>query len=156
MSATLEAIRALLRREGVCFREVHHVETRTSEEAASARAEPIEIGGKAIVMKVDDRFLLFVLSAAREIRSREIRRHFRAQRTRFATREELFDLTGLVPGCVPPFGPPILDLEMWADLSIAENTRIAFNAASLTDSIVMDREDWQRVARPAGFFRFSR
>lgn len=156
MSATLEAIRALLRREGVSFREVHHVETRTSEEAASARSEPIEIGGKAIVMKVDDRFLLFVLSAAREIRSREIRRHFHAQRTRFATREELFDLTGLVPGCVPPFGPPILDLEMWADLSIAENARIAFNAASLTDSIVMDREDWQRIARPAGFFRFSR
>ena len=116
----------------------------------------MEIGGKALVVKVDDDFRLFVLSASREISSRAIRKHMGAARTRFATRDELMELTGLVPGCVPPFGRPILPLDLYVDLSIVANDRIAFNGGSPTDSIILRREDWQRVACPAGTFSFSR
>jgi hypothetical protein len=45
----LESIRALLTREGVTFRELHHAPTRTSEDSAKARGEPLEIGGKALL-----------------------------------------------------------------------------------------------------------
>jgi len=152
----LLAIRRLLDEHGVSYREAHHAPTRTSEEAAAARGEPIEIGGKALVVKVDDTFAVFVLSAALELSSREIRRHLGARRTRFATREELHGKTGLVPGCVPPFGRPILPFDLYVDTSIVENERIAFNAGSLTDSMILAREDWQRVASPTRVFRFSR
>lgn len=154
-TSVLEAIRALLREHGAEFREVHHGPTRTSQEAAAARGEPIEIGGKAIVAKVDAEFKLFVFSAARRLRSRAICRHFGATRFRFATREELFELTGLVPGCVPPFGRPILPLDLYLDTSILQNERIAFNAGSLTDSIVMGRTPYVETARPAEVFSFS-
>ena len=50
----LESIRRLLRESGVPFREVHHEPTRTSEESARARGESIEIGGKALLMKVGE------------------------------------------------------------------------------------------------------
>jgi len=154
--STLQAIRDLLDFRGIVYRETHHAPTRTSQQSAAARGEPMDIGGKAIVLKVDDDFRLFVLSAALHLHSAAIRKHLRAQRTRFATEAELFALTGLVPGCVPPFGPPILPFDPYVDVSIYENDRIAFNAGSLSDSIVMARADWERVVHPAGVFRFAR
>ncbi len=152
----LARIRTLLNAAGAPYREAHHGPTRTSQEAADARGESIRIGGKAIVAKVDKSFRLFVLSAALGLNSRAICRHLGAQRFRFATRDELLELTGLVPGCVPPFGRPILDLDLYVDRSILENDRIAFNAGSLTDSMIMDREDYIRIAEPLEIFEFSR
>ena len=60
----LQSIRDWLRREGVAFREVQHGPTFTSEESAKARGEDVRVGGKAILMKTDQAFRLFVLSAA--------------------------------------------------------------------------------------------
>ena len=152
----LQAIRRLLREHGAEFSEMHHAPTRTSEEAAAARGESTRIGGKAIVAKVDKTFHVFVISAARQLHSTAIRKRLGASRFRFATPQELLDLTGVVPGCVPPFGRPILPLDLYVDTSIAENDRIAFNAGSLTDSMIMDRRTWMEIARPVDLFRFSR
>lgn len=151
----LERIRALLRADSVAVREVHHAPTRTSEESAAARGEPLAIGGKAIVMKVDERFGLFVFSAVRRLDSNAVRRHLGASNSRFATPEELLGLTGLVPGSVPPFGEPILPLPLYADPSLLANDRIAFNAGSLTDSMVIPIADWRRLASPS-VFAFTR
>jgi Ala-tRNA(Pro) deacylase len=152
--SVLESIRGLLREQAVGFREVHHPPTRTSEDSARERGEPLEIGGKALVLKLDDEFRLFVLSAALRFDSQAVRERLGARRSRFATTEELATLTGLVPGSVPPFGRPILPFDLYADVSIAANDRIAFNAGSLTDSIVLATADYLRVARPE-IFRFS-
>jgi Ala-tRNA(Pro) deacylase len=152
---THAAIGGLLRSRGVAYREVRHEPTFTSEQSAAARGEPIDIGGKAMVVKVDEAFHLFVLSAARAVDANAIRKHLGARRSRFATREELEQLTGLVPGCVPPFGHPILDLDLYADEAMLQNHRIAFNAGSLTHSIIMTMQDWLAVAQPV-VFAFSR
>ena len=148
---TLDRIRSWLTAESVAFREAHHEPTRTSEESARARGEEMRVGGKALLIKVDDTFRLFILSADRKLDSNAIRRHFSARKTRFATPEELMQLTGLVPGSVPPFGEPILPFALYVDPSVFENDRIAFNAASLTDSIVMPIEDYRRLANAVVF-----
>jgi prolyl-tRNA editing enzyme YbaK/EbsC (Cys-tRNA(Pro) deacylase) len=147
----LEAIRDCLTRESVPFREVRHEPTRTSEESARARGEDIRVGGKALLIKVDSEFRLFVLSAARKLDSAAIKSHFHAKKTRFASPEELLELTGLVPGAVPPFGAPILPLPLFVDPSVFENDRIAFNAGSLTDSIILRTADYRRIAAPEVF-----
>jgi Ala-tRNA(Pro) deacylase len=147
----LDDIRAWLTAAGVPYREVHHEPTRTSEDSARARGESLRVGGKALLIKVDDMFRLFVLSADRKLDSAAIKRRFGARKTRFATPEELAELTRLVPGSVPPFGPPILPFSLFVDPSVFENERIAFNAGSLTDSIVMPVEDYRRVAVPEVF-----
>ena len=151
----LQLIRDLLNENGVTYCEMQHEPTLTSEQAARVRGIDLEIGGKALLLKVDKISRLFVLSAALQIDSRAIRSFFEARRTRFATSEELKELTGLVPGSVPPFGPPILPFELYVDKSIEENREIAFNAGSLTDSILMSVEDYLKVARPV-IFRFSK
>ena len=101
------------------------------------------------MMKVDDRFALFVLSAALRVDSQKIKNHFGAKKLRFASAEELMELTGLAPGSVPPFGRPMLDLDLYVDGSVVRNAVIAFNAGSLTDSVIISTEDYLKTAKPA-------
>jgi prolyl-tRNA editing enzyme YbaK/EbsC (Cys-tRNA(Pro) deacylase) len=154
MPVILDKIRAWLDAEEVKFREVHHEPTKTSEDSARARGEELKVGGKALLIKVDDVYRLFVLSADRKLDSAAIKRHFAARKTRFATPEELAELTGLVPGSVPPFGEPVLPFPLYVDPSVFDNDRVAFNAGSLTDSIVMPIADYRRLAG-AEVFEFA-
>jgi len=139
-------IKTHLDENGVTFRHLEHEVTRTSEDSARVRGEPLAVGAKAIVMKLDDRFMLFVMSAVLRIDSAKLREHFGIKKSRFATPDELMELTGLVPGSVPPFGAPILGLPLFIDPSVFRNDRVAFNAGSLTESIIMSSDDYRRVA----------
>ncbi len=150
-----ELIKGVLDTESIPFKAVHHHPTFTSQQSAKARGEDISIGGKAIVMKINESYKLFVLSAALRVNSASIKRYFQVRRMRFATKEELLSLTGLAPGSIPPFGQPILPLDLYVDGSILRNKRIAFNAGSLTDSIIMNTDDYLRVAGPKAVFDFS-
>lgn len=154
-ASVLSAIRELLTNAGINFRELHHEPTFTSEESARVRGEELRFGGKALLIKTDDEFRLFVLPADRKLDSGAIRRELSARKQRFATKEELAELTGLVPGSVPPFGPPILPFELYVDSAIETNPRIAFNAGSLTDSIILAVPDYLRIAKPTRIFPFA-
>ncbi|MBX2876899.1 MAG: hypothetical protein KTR30_32575 [Saprospiraceae bacterium] len=136
-------------------RVLHHEPTPTSEDSARVRGEDIAIGGKALLLKCNKDFHLFVISAAKRLDSKAIRKYLGVKKVRFATAEELMDRTGLVPGSVPPFGRPILDFQLYIDTSVAENPRIAFNAGSITDSIILDIEDYLSVAQ-GEVFQFSK
>ncbi|MBU1071078.1 hypothetical protein KKG65_01540 [Patescibacteria group bacterium] len=146
-----QKIKEWLHSKSIDFREVHHEPTKTSEESAKARGEDLSTGGKALVLKVDDFFGLFIFSAAKKLDSSAVKKYFNAKKLRFATREELMELTGLVPGSVPPFGKPMLDLELFVDKSIENNEKIAFNAGSLTGSIIMSTKDYLQIANPKTF-----
>lgn len=152
--SVLEGLKSFLDSRGIAYRSVHHEPTRTSEESAKARGEDIAIGGKAILMKVDDEFKLFVLSAAKKIDSHKIKARFGVKKLRFATPEELQQITGLVPGSVPPFGRPVLPFDLYVDTSITLNEKIAFNAGSLMTSIIMSCRDYLSLAGPE-IFDFS-
>jgi prolyl-tRNA editing enzyme YbaK/EbsC (Cys-tRNA(Pro) deacylase) len=155
-ASVLGSIRQLLSSRGVEFREVKHPPTATSEESAAARGEELRVGGKALLMKGDqDGFALFVLPADRKVDSAAIRQHLGLKRLRFATAEELVELTGLVPGSVPPFGRPILPFDLYVDSALKTNDRIAFNAGSLTDSIICPLGAYLEVAAPNDCFSFS-
>ena len=146
-----EKIINFLESNEINFKSVHHIETHTSEESAKARGEDISIGGKAILMKIEDEFILLVISASRKIDTKKIKKYFNAKNTRFASPDELKNLTNLVPGSVPPFGNPILNFKLYVDDSISANEKIAFNAGSLTDSIIMNVNDYKRIADPIVF-----
>ena len=153
-SEVLDRIRAFLNASGVPFVEKEHAPTHTSEESAQARGEPLSVGAKALVIKTDDVYRLFVLPAARKVDSRAIKQALGVKKLRFADAAELAKLTGLVPGSVPPFGEPVLSLELIADPALQNNDRVAFNAGLLTTSIIMQSADYRRVAG-ARWFSFS-
>ena len=153
-SDVFHSLSIYLKENSLPFRSVEHEPTFTSEQSAQARGEDLSTGGKALLMKIDDKFHLLVLSASRKCDSKKIKEHFQSKKIRFATSEELMNLTGLVPGSVPPFGQPILPFELHVDESIVRNETIAFNAGDLTRSIVMLVKDYLAITKP-NVFLFS-
>jgi Ala-tRNA(Pro) deacylase len=144
-----ERIQGLLDEQRRTYKVVDHVATHTSAESAAARGEPLEIGGKALLVKADDAFLLVVLRADQKLDSRALQRAVVARKLRFASRDELAALTGgLVPGSMPPFGRPLFDFALYVDEALTRNDRIAFNAGMLTRSIVMPMADYLVTANP--------
>src|SRR5262245_40053630 len=148
-NSTLEQIRELLTSKAVQFKEISHEPTHTSAESARVRGESLSVGAKALLLKTDDEFQLFVLPADRKLDSKKVKRLLWVMNLRFATKEELSELTGLVPGAVPQFGAPVLPFRMWGDPAIGSTEdKVAFNAGTLTNSIIMKASDWKAVAKP--------
>ena len=136
-----ELLKGNLTQAAIPFTTLHHPPTYTSEESAAYRGEPLSVGAKAIVYKIEKTFYLFVMPADRKLDTKKIKAYFKeqgkkAKKTRFATAVELLALTNLVPGSVPPFGRPIFELDLYVDTSILQNEKVAFNAGSLRDSII--------------------
>ena len=144
--AIFEAITEFMREKGVCYQHLSHEPTYTSAESAAARGEALATGAKALLLRTDGEFQLFVMSADRRLDSKKIKLHLGVRKTRFASKEELLDLTGLVPGSVPPFGQPILPFPLHIDHSVTLLERVAFNAGALTESIVISAQDYLRLS----------
>ena len=67
---------------------------------------------------------------------------------RFATQEEISQVTGGVQiGGVPPFGN-LFDIEVIADPKLFENEKIIFNAGDRRYSIAMKSEDYKILVGP--------
>jgi Ala-tRNA(Pro) deacylase len=66
---------------------------------------------------------------------------------RFATKEEVEQLTGLAPGSIPPFGS-LFGLPTWCDEKLADEERINFNAGDHAISISLAYAEFVRVEQP--------
>lgn len=152
----LDHIRRWLAENDVKCQFKKHVATFTSEESAAARGEPLEIGGKALLLKAESGFVLCVLPASTKLDSGAIKRELGVKKLRFASPDELLQHTGLVPGSVPPFGHPILPFPLYVEERVFDQDRIAFNAGSLTTSVVMSTKDYHRIANAKKIGRFAR
>ena len=137
----------LLRQHGVRFDVQRHQPVFTSEEAAAVRGVPLSTGAKALICKVDTRFVMFVIPADRKLDSKRIRQSLGIRALRFATPDELRELTGLVPGAVPPFGS-LFGLPTHCDARLAENERINFNAGDNSISVSLQCTDYLQVEKP--------
>lgn len=143
-----ERIVALLEEAAVAFEVIEHAAVSSATEAAAVRGTPLELGVKTILFKVDRTFALFAMSGARQMRSALIRQGLGVKRTRFASRRELLEMTGLAPGAVPPFGEPVLPFPLYADPSVLDHEEMVFTAGSRTTSIRLATADWRRLAVP--------
>jgi Ala-tRNA(Pro) deacylase len=133
----------LLDSEGVEYSVTHHEPVTTSQAAAAVRGVELNTGAKAMVVKGKDGFALAVLAADRKV-DWKLLAPLVGKSPRFATAEELQDLTGLSKGAVPPFGR-LFGLRTIYDESLLDVEKVNFNAGSHTDSVSMRREDMIRV-----------
>lgn len=126
---------------------LRHSPVYTSEEAAQVRGTPLASGAKALVCKADERFVMIVLPADRKLASKEVRKSQGVKSLRFASREEVEQLTGLTPGSIPPFGS-LFGLETWCDERMGEHDRINFNAGDHSVSISLKYADYVSAEQP--------
>lgn len=143
--STHQKVIDFIKANNIPYQQISHEPAHTCEQSAEARNESIAIGGKTLLFKSKKAFHLFVLSAAKEVDSTRVRKIVKSQKLRFATKEELLEMAGVVKGALPPFGEPVLPFEIYIDLSILQNERIAFNAGLLTESIILACSDYLEI-----------
>ena len=90
---------------------------------------------------------MFVIPADRKLDSKRIRHSLGIRALRFATPDELRELTGLAPGAGPPFGS-LFGLPTHCDARLAENERINFNAGDNSISVSIQCKDYLQAERP--------
>ena len=126
--------------KGIEFKKLEHEPVLTSSEAAGARASRLSQGAKALVVKAKDQFYHLIISAAVRLDNKKLRKVIGTRRVRFATRDELKELTGCLPGAVPPFGN-LFGLPVIMDNAILDEEIAYFNCGSHTISLRMKSSD---------------
>jgi Ala-tRNA(Pro) deacylase len=120
----------------VPFSTLSHEPVFTSAAAAEVRGVDLHSGAKALVLKIDDRFIMVVLPADLALDSKAARKALQGKSLRFADQDEVLQITALTPGSIPPFGS-LFDLPTYCDERLADNESINFNAAAHDISISM-------------------
>jgi len=151
---TVEKIKSLLVKNSCWFEAFEHAPVRTSEEAAKIRTGyTLQQGAKAIIARVKEsgkgkRFVMFVVPADKRFDAGKIKNNLGLSDIRFATEQEIIELTqGVVPGGVPPFGN-LFGLDVFSDDGIFKNEKIVFNAGDRSYSIAMISNDYKKVVNP--------
>ena len=148
--------RILAALDGRAYCLIEHRPVSTAEQAAEARGTPLALGAKTILLRVRREMVLLALAADRALDNRAVKRRFGTTNTRFATTDELAELTGLERGAVPPFGPPVLPFPLYVDAGLAAWPEIVFTAGRRDRSILIATEVWLAVAGHAESFAFAR
>lgn len=150
----VEKIKKLLSENKFWFETFEHEAVRTSEEAAKVRTGyTLHQGAKAIIVRIklsgsEKKFLMLVIPADKRFDNMKVKKSLGARDIRFATEEEILQITGGVqPGGVPPFGN-LFGLEVIADPSLFENEKIIFNAGDRSYSIAVKSADFQTLVKP--------
>ncbi len=131
-----------------------HEPVRTSEQAAELRpGYSLAQGAKAIIIRAKipvegKRFVMLVMPGDRKFDSAKVKLALGSKDIRFATEEEVGEITGGVkPGGVPPFGN-LFGLMVVCDPSLFENEKIIFNAGR-NISIAMRSTDYRNLVQPS-------
>ena len=135
---------ALLSAEAVEFQLTHHDPVTTSAEAAAVRGAALHSGAKAMLVKTRAGYVLAVLAGDRKVDWKLLAPLVGGKGARFATDEELRNVTGLSKGAVPPLGV-LFDVRTIYDTSLLDVETVNFNAATHTDSVSMGRDDLIRL-----------
>lgn len=148
-----QQITDLLRQHDCWFEESEHEPVRTSEEAAALRdSYTLQQGAKAIIIRAKipnegKKFVMLVMPGDQKFDSTKVKQLLRSKDIRFATEDEVEEITkGVKPGGVPPFGN-LFGLEVISDRSLYQNEKIVFNAGRTT-SIGIKSADYKMLVHP--------
>lgn len=155
---TVQKIKDLLDAAGTAYKCFEHEPVRTSEEAAAIRPEyTISQGAKALIVRIkkknvspeeEKQFVQIVVPGDAKFDPKKARAVLDAKDIRFATPEEVGEITGgVVPGGVPPFGI-LWDLPVYVEETLLNNDEIIFNAGDRSFSIAVKSEDYTKVVAP--------
>ncbi|MBP8950777.1 MAG: hypothetical protein KBI47_00190 [Armatimonadetes bacterium] len=140
-----DEILKLLQGAGAEHHVMEHEPVRTSEQAAQVRGTELGQGAKALVLECGDSLLMAVISAAKQVDFRALKRELGEKRVQMASPEKVMQATGCEPGGVPPFGH-LFGLRVILDPALLEYEWIDFNAGERTRSVEMRATDYLRLS----------
>lgn len=150
--ATFDRLSALLDEQQARYRVVEHPTAGKSEEVAKIRGTQLGQGAKALLCHVKGngikQHVLAILPADQQADLGAVARGIGGTRASLASPVEVDTLTDCVFGAIPPFSfHP--DLLLVADPLLFERfDELAFNAGTLERSVILNTQDYQRIAQP--------
>lgn len=151
-TGTHQQLITLLTEQGARFRVMEYEAVGKCEAVSEIRGTDLRQGAKALVCKVKGngvkKHVLAILAADLQADLSQLASHFGGLKASLASPAEVDALTACVFGAIPPFSfHP--DLALVADPLLFERfDEIAFNAGLLEKSVIMDTQDYLRIARP--------
>jgi Ala-tRNA(Pro) deacylase len=153
-----DKIMTALQEGGYWYERFQHEPVTTSEDAAKVRSGySITQGAKALIVKArkisadpvcDGRFIMIVVQGDKKFDRKKLK-VAGYNDARFATEEEVAQISGgVVRGGVPPWGH-LFGLPILADSGIFLNEKMIFNAGDRRVSIAMKTADYRELAKPA-------
>ncbi|MDO8488464.1 MAG: YbaK/EbsC family protein [bacterium] len=140
----------LLDEQKIIYRSLEHAPTKTCADAANIRGTTLEQGAKALVCIADKKPVMIVLPCSQKLDTKTFKLAFKVKDLRFATPEEVTQITGLVIGSIPPFGS-LFELPTYLNTALGKNTQIAFNAGDVSRSVIMNFADFVSLEHPQVF-----
>lgn len=148
-----ERLQALLAQHHARHRLINHPAAGRSVEVAAIRGTEVSQGAKALVCRVKissnvRKHVLAVFPADKQADLDAIARAAGGKKASLASQELARELTGCEIGAIPPFSfNP--DLHLLVDPSLrTRHDEIVFNAGRLDASILLNTEDYFRLAAP--------
>jgi Ala-tRNA(Pro) deacylase len=148
-----ERLEALLTRNQARYRLLEHAAAGRSVEVAAIRGTEVSQGAKALVCRVkissnQRKNVLAVFPADKQADLDAIARAAGGKKASLASPDLARELTGCEIGAIPPFSfNP--DLTLLVDPSLRErHEEIVFNAGRLDASILLNTDDYFRLAAP--------
>lgn len=108
-----------------------------------------KLSGKSLLLKDKNSFQIFTIRGDRKSDNKKIRKILNSQKLRFATDAELFEIAGVISGCLPPFGRPLVDVDHYIDEELLDNEFISFNAAITDKKVRLKMNDYLKMAKPS-------
>jgi Ala-tRNA(Pro) deacylase len=139
----------VLEKSGVKYEIDSHQPTFTAQRMASIEHEPGKFVAKPVIVKVDGKFYMCVLSAPKKLDLQALKTNLGANSVELADENEfakIFDDCQL--GAEPPFGS-IYNLPTIIDQELLAQEHITFQAGTHEKTIQMSMDDYRDLVKPA-------
>ena len=144
----LRALGQFLKLSNIPYRAYNHPPTYTAQDTAHV----MHISGyevaKAVILKVDDRFVMAVLAACEQIDLDRFREQTGALWVELADEAEMAKIAPLCDqGSIPPVGN-LFGLPVYVSIALTKDDVISFNAGNHTEEIRMSYSDFEQLVQP--------
>ncbi|MHC4455455.1 MAG: aminoacyl-tRNA deacylase [Planctomycetota bacterium] len=141
-------MKKFLNENNIKYISIFHSHAYTAQEVAASAHIPGRKLAKTVMIKIDGKMAMAVLSASDKIDFVLIQETAGASKVELASEHEFTDLfPGCDVGAIPPFGN-LYEMQVIVDEKLSKETEIVFNAGSYTELITLHYEDFERLVKP--------
>jgi Ala-tRNA(Pro) deacylase len=141
-------LKEYLNNNNIKYVTIFHSQAYTAQEVAATAHIPGKELAKTVMVKIDDKMAMAVLTAADKVDFDSLKEAAGAGKVELASEQEF---ENMFPGCeigtMPPFGN-LYEMQVFVEENLTEDTEIAFNAGSYTELIRLSYKDFERLVKP--------
>ncbi len=141
-------LKEYLNNNNIKYVTIFHSQAYTAQEVAATAHIPGKELAKTVMVKIDDKMAMAVLTAADKVDFDSLKEAVGAGKVELAGEQEF---ENMFPGCeigtMPPFGN-LYEMQVFVEENLTEDTEIAFNAGSYTELIRLSYKDFERLVKP--------